>query len=225
MQKVLKTPAVRKQRQRSILAAACLASVVGSTSAAGNDCGCAAGRGPIYSTLDAFAGGIEKLLGLTKPRGGACDEMICDGGCDAMPMHELMQMPADHPMPGYVGAPPMYVPQQEMHSDVEVSPMADPRPMMRPTPAPSAPMRMSPHRMSPMNAPEQQTQEPFQIREMKKGPTGSGVMPSDTQNDRSIFDAADDPFRDDSARIKRSLPAPTGPASYRSSLRRVPSSR
>ena len=49
------------------------------------------GPGPVYRTLDAFAGGIERLLGLDK-HPAHCDRSGCDDACDAALLHE-MQMP------------------------------------------------------------------------------------------------------------------------------------
>lgn len=58
-----------------------------------NSCGCDRKNNCVYKALDAVAGGIEKLFGLDKCGKSDCDTMLCDDGCDAMLMEELM-MPA-----------------------------------------------------------------------------------------------------------------------------------
>ena len=77
-------------------------------------------HGPIYKTLDAVAGGIEKVFGLDKRHHRGCDAGSCDNGCDAAAMHELMTprphgsthgshpMHGSHPTRGWGGlhAPP-----------------------------------------------------------------------------------------------------------------------
>lgn len=47
------------------------------------------GPGPIYRTLDAVAGGIERLFGLKK-RSHACDAFGCDDACDAATPHSML---------------------------------------------------------------------------------------------------------------------------------------
>ena len=225
MQSLAKSSGDRKRRNRSQLAAACLTVWVGSTSstaAIAEDCHCHAGHGPIYRTLDAFAGGIEKLLRLDQPARGACDEFACDGGCDALSMQDVMQMPMEHQPFTHGDAGPMYM--EDPGLPAVPQPMMEPQPMMQRS-APPASMQMSPHRMTPMSESSQPNQMPMQIREQQGGPTGSGVMPSDQEQRDSIFDSLQDPFRDDSARIHRSQPVPSRPASYRTSLRRTHNSR
>ena len=87
----------------------------------------------IFKTLDAVAGGIEKVMGFDKCSvgGGGCDAS-CDDGCDAALMNDLMM-----PMP------PAYTPHTTSPHAYSVSPgpapmMAAPR-TVHPAPIVSAP--------------------------------------------------------------------------------------
>ncbi|MFK8112911.1 MAG: hypothetical protein AB8B91_11945 [Rubripirellula sp.] len=54
------------------------------------DCSCKKKPNLVYKALDSVAGGIEKLFGLDKCGKSDCDNIVCDDGCDAMMMEELM---------------------------------------------------------------------------------------------------------------------------------------
>ncbi|TWU26918.1 hypothetical protein Pla52o_07740 [Novipirellula galeiformis] len=120
--------------------------------------GCPPKHGPIYRSLDAFAGGIEKMLGLDKCRtAGGCDDLGCDGGCDAAPSDTFLygEHPIDAPYPSdeheSYGAPlPMSaaeigeprMPPQRMSEPRIItphSPMQMSEPMIRSTPPESRP--------------------------------------------------------------------------------------
>jgi hypothetical protein len=58
----------------------------------GTDPSLAAGHGPLYRTLDAIAGGIEKVIDVAAGAGkqsSGCDDAVCDDGCDPMMLNEL----------------------------------------------------------------------------------------------------------------------------------------
>ena len=86
--------------------------------------------GPIYKTLDAFAGGIEKLLQLDGSSGSAA----CDDACDAAMVRELSQ-PAfpPAPLPPQPGAAPQRHRRVIPHGEL---------------PAPASPQHAEPMRMS-----------------------------------------------------------------------------
>jgi hypothetical protein len=102
--------------------------------------------GPIFKTLDAFAGGIElvlenTVLGHSKSKSG-CDAQVCDDGCDAILLHEL-SMPQGSKLAvpeAYQTLPP---PPSPMHSTppqsltpmIEVEPTFD-RPTRKTLPQP-----------------------------------------------------------------------------------------
>ncbi|MGV3486670.1 MAG: hypothetical protein ACO1RT_19790 [Planctomycetaceae bacterium] len=59
-------------------------------------------HGPIYRTLDALAGGIEKVIDVAaavKQRGSSSAGPLCDDACDAMMMDELTALPPYDVMP------------------------------------------------------------------------------------------------------------------------------
>ncbi len=119
-------------------------------------------HGPIYRTLDALAGGIEKVLGLSATqRASWCDQESCDDGCDAITAMQLeMPLPPIH-RPANPPMPP---------SDFRVTP-----PSMVPTPPPmmpqaadddwldgfSPPIEGTPMRPQPSPVPMPQTVNPY----------------------------------------------------------------
>ncbi len=122
-----------QSRKRSVLFAILIASG-GTLMLAGQPCSAGDhGHGPIYRTLDALAGGIEKVIDVAacaKQGMGGCDAPNCDDGCDAMTLESFNSM-SDGSMP--------------MASEMEVVPM----PPSRPTaPHPMTPYQVSPPHMS-----------------------------------------------------------------------------
>ncbi|TWT52861.1 hypothetical protein Pla22_04890 [Rubripirellula amarantea] len=83
-------------------------------------CGTPSKHNPIYRSLDAVAGGIEKLFGLDKRHKG-CDESYCD----AMMMGEVM-MPM--PQSGTIYASPTPAPSPIHHGHSHAAPMSPPLP-------------------------------------------------------------------------------------------------
>lgn len=163
------------------------------------DWGKPAGHGPIYKTLDAFAGGIEKLFRLG-PKGNACDA-ACDDACDAAMIDELSQpaWPLTMSQPGQPGSEPA-------------------RPRASTSPAPSAardPLRMSSPKIQPLS------QNDIPERRFERSPRGYRPAPqrsrgSESPSDRrrvpaagsdasegAPADALSDPFVDDSVRLQR----------------------
>jgi len=131
-------------------------------------------QGPIFRTLDAFAGGIERVLEKTVLSNGkgkpGCDSQSCDDGCDAITLHQL-----DMHRGGQIVIPEVYQP----------SPTA--KPLMPPMPpAPD-------HSVPPMIAVEptfdrpvrktlpQPTPESTQLRPPKADPLAMPRVPVDTQ--------------------------------------------
>ena len=240
-----------KRRRRMMLTAACLATLIvpaANVTADSPQCGCSdgceGGHGPIYKALDTVAGGIEKLLFLGLKHRSSCDEMACDGGCDAMSMSEMM-MYEDSSIPSHM-APPVRMspmtshPPMPQHSHPQ--PMSSQHMSAPPTiqhsdpalPPTAAPLRMSKPQMT--SIPEQTPSIPRPMPRPMPLPlrdddaTGSGVMPLDRSEGDSLFDSLQDPFRDDAAqlnapRIDREGSTKTLPASYRTSSRRVIKSR
>ena len=126
---------------------------------------CSAGHpahGPIYRTLDALAGGIEKAIsvaGRTATMGGACDSTSCDDGCDAMTLNDL-DAGSDYAMP--------------IHGDARMSEPTVAPPIEQPTPPagshrPNSTPRLKPQPLldsepMPMREP-MEIQEPRPVRE------------------------------------------------------------
>ena len=101
----------------------------------------------VYKTLDAFAGSIEKVLGLDKCKSSGCDSGACDGGgcdgCDAVMMEELM-MPS----------PPVHSP--DIHPQPRLIPRGTPVPAPHVVPAPihePLPRSVPAPRMAPRSVP------------------------------------------------------------------------
>lgn len=101
--------------------------------------------GPIFKTLDAFAGGIElvlekTVLGHSKPK-RVCDSQSCDDGCDAVMLHELnlprgSKVAVPEAYPSDPPEPPMHsMPADSAPPMVQIEPMFD-RPSRKPLPQP-----------------------------------------------------------------------------------------
>lgn len=208
------------------------------------DCGCDGGarmacppkHGPIYRSLDAFAGGIEKLLGLDKCRTGGCDTLSCDSAMGTMmPFegHEISVVPYASGSHGFGGETEIYEESVEMASPrMPQTRMSQPRMM-----APRMPMQMS----EPIIRSTPSPREPRDVRagslptepRSRSGESiGSGVMPQSRAVPRaiptprpdvprqqpkntpaapkeeggSLFDSLSDPFSEDEVRVKRFTP-------------------
>lgn len=96
--------------------------------------------GPIFKTLDAFAGGIELVLEKTvlkntrKKHG--CDSQSCDDGCDTIMLHELSMPPGSK-----VAVPEAYQPQPAAESRLEKVPPESVPPMIEVEPTFDRPVR------------------------------------------------------------------------------------
>lgn len=124
-------------------------------------------NGPLFKTLDAFAGGIEHVLEKTVLRHGkgkqGCDSQSCDDGCDAIMLHQL-EMHRDYStaVPEAYATPPMMEPTAPMPTvppmiDVEPTfdrqqPTTTPQPANEPFPLPVPKMTVPPLSKSPSAA-------------------------------------------------------------------------
>jgi hypothetical protein len=175
--------------------------------------------GPIFKTLDTFAGGIELVLEKTvlkcsKGKPG-CDSPSCDDGCDALTLHQFdMQQDSQVVVPkAFQPLPP---PSEPMHSlpmhslpteplPTEPLPTESLPPMMEVEPTFDRPIRKS----LPEPKPELE-QTPVQNRaQQPELSTDDGWIDSfapstpirkatpQRRNDSSAEDALPDPFQDD----------------------------
>lgn len=211
------------------------------------DCGCSAGLGKrnlLYRTLDTFAGGVEKALGLDKCRsccGAArCDDGCgCDDGCDAATDDLWVPMPpelsSDHshapPVPFESGPGPI----------LDFTPPTGPNQWHQPgpsmAPAPRTQMRLTEPRLGPrtdsgqhlgkgiLDAQESDSVEPpVRMPEpdpgFKRRTIPGPAVPApkvDPEEEDSLFDALPDPFGDDDVRIRRFQPV--RPSNYENEYR------
>lgn len=187
----------------------------------------------LYRALDAFAGGIEKLLCLDRCH-GSCNDALCDDSCDAAMVEELMlpMPPAEiHHHSHHESSsmeplqPPIYSGETQ---DVQITPSG-------PTPWKSAEQEVGqPHRS------EMRMTEP-QIESLGSGQHSGGGAPMDQEvvpqpvdvlepdmdiqrrpdpqlqprtEPGSLFDTLSDPFRDDQTRTRTRTYQPVRPSSY-----------
>ncbi|TWU37721.1 hypothetical protein Q31b_45100 [Novipirellula aureliae] len=178
---------------------------------------------PIFRTLDALAGGIEKVLGLDKCKSS---HVGCDSGCDASPYYEsMMAIPNPVPMMSNsqsfdshssqsVPPPPVVTPHQtsprpsyESRPSYPSSPSNVP---MQSAPMQSAPMQSAPR--TPMHMSEPRIQTPVPNQRQENGDSGGG----------SLFDSLSDPFSDEARRPQTQTIRPTAfNASKQTSSRRT----
>ena len=210
------------------------------------DCGvpaCPPKRGPIYRTLDAFAGGIEKILGLDKCHSGGCDDLGCDYGCGMeayAPMgHDIGSGSIMHAAPLPMTAPRIPAPIHHSQMAPRVSAPRSVAPQVSAPPATMprtvAPRSVAPRSTSPRSSLEM-TQPRIRSTNPRMAPRGEARRPApiprpeppvDTRpepksNGGSLFDALEDPFGDD-ARVRRYQPV--RPSSYQREVKRSSYSR
>ncbi|EMI18273.1 secreted protein [Rhodopirellula maiorica SM1] len=199
------------------------------------DCGCSGDmvqacppkHGPIFRSLDAFAGGIEKLLGLDKCRTGGCDAMACDSAMGHMmpyEEHEIHVVPYASEDQHYGGPVEIYGENVEQSAPRMATPRT-PQPRIM---APRVPMHMSEPIIRSSPAPRQSMPPRTQAGQS----IGSGVAPQSRVVPRtiptprpdvprqppentpaapkkdggSLFDSLSDPFSEDEVRVKRFTP-------------------
>ena len=108
--------------------------------------------GPIFKTLDAFAGGIELVLEKTVLRHGkgkhGCDSISCDDGCDAITLHELEMYRDDHK-----AVPEAYHPSPNTDELVPASPDNSMPPMIEVEPTFDRPVRKTLPQPTPESTP------------------------------------------------------------------------
>ncbi|TWU37223.1 hypothetical protein [Novipirellula artificiosorum] len=189
---------------------------------------------PIYKTLDAFAGGIEKLLRLDQcpPPRGCCDESVCDGACDsAFPGDRMMAMPEPmwaQPMPSGTiyneSTPPAPVLSQPMESAPAYSAPRVTSPAVRSIESSPQPARQTTPR-SPMHMTEPRIQSaPLQMVPMERAAprTAPRVQPGPKREGGSLFDALSDPSSDGAQTWR---PSPVRPSGYTAPSRPASSRR
>ncbi len=146
-----------------------------------DSCGSGAPSGPIFQTLDAVAGGIERFLGLDQC-GSGCDS-ACDA-CDYGMVDELMITPAPqhhHSEPALPNVPPESYSQPAQPYTQPAQPYSQPA---QPYSQPAQPYSQPEHAM-PVPEPEMRPLPPVQ---------------NDQQDDGSLFDTLNNPFSDDEVR-------------------------
>ncbi|TWT83674.1 hypothetical protein CA13_51410 [Planctomycetes bacterium CA13] len=197
---------------------------------------CPPKHNPLYRTLDAFAGGIEKLFGLDKcpPAKGFCDESLCDGACDSAPIDiGMMSIPEpmmlDTPGPLYYEpipnsramppAPVLTAPPAPMSSTPLYSaPRSSPRSSTPQTSMPRSPMHMTAPRIQ--TAPVIPVQpEPTVQPKPRPEPNirSQPRIPEPQPKSDSLFDALNDPFTDGVNNQRRQS---VRPSAYTSSSRK-----
>jgi hypothetical protein len=173
----------------------------------GASIGFAAGHGPIYRTLDAIAGGIEKVIDVATSTGknaSDCDEAVCDDGCDPMMLTELdssMEMP-EASAPSHAPLPPAMPVQPAPHYDaaplqsmpIEAAPMES----YPAHPAPASPLR------SPQTAPP--------IKSAKPAPAPKATQPVKPAEDDWLDSFSPEPPAS-APQTRRGLPTPPPAAS------------
>lgn len=169
--------------------------------------------GPIFKTLDALAGGIEKLTGLDQCPSSGCDSGCgcdagpsgCDDACDAAMIQEL-SAPVYVPAPSYSPTPAQpAIPQTVTPHYSDPVPHTEPRMPTVPPESYSAPSDANTTRpyvdqpLMPVPAEDPVAPEPEPTED--PAPTQPDATPPAPDSDRSIFDSLDDPFGDDEVRV------------------------
>lgn len=197
------------------------------TSASGLSTGqCFAGghsHGPIYKTLDALAGGIEKVIDATASLGrkssSKCDGPSCDDGCDAMTLAEFetnyrvneVEVPMPPMVPDYPLGPVQSVPMPPSMPMVvampKSTPLSDPMPVPMPAPRVNKPMPKpvpmpAPAPTKPSRSPDDEWFDSFSPEPVSPN-TGDGKTPIRTngrpalRNPVDTYDSLPNPFEDD----------------------------
>ena len=185
-------------------------------------------NGPIYKTLDAVAGGIEKVFGLDKRHQRDCDARSCDDGCDAAMMQDLSMpvsrngvMHAPHRLhsPGILRSPhslqpptfqtPGSLPAPEQRESYQRPAQRNPSSSAQPKTqvSPSAPkLHMTKPRIS------DSPQNDYRREAVPSTPRGHAVpeqpipqqlipTPEPDAAEDSIFDSLSNPFDDDTVYV------------------------
>lgn len=141
-------------------------------------------QGPIFKTLDAFAGGIELVLEKTVLSSGkgkrGCDSQSCDDGCDAITLHQLdmhrggqMAVPKTHyPSPTVKPSMPS-VSDPSLPRMIEVEPTFD-RPVRKTLPQPA-------QESTPLEVPKMPPPPLAKTQSPKAAPPALPQVPVDTQ--------------------------------------------
>jgi len=152
-----KTSKAESRDRKRRLAVAVITAIAGFASLPTPNCDAGhPSHGPIYRTLDALAGGIEKVIdvaGKASARGRSCDPAFGDDGCDAMTLYEL-EAASGHATPIYddssmQGSP--YASQVESGPDSQISEPTTAPPLAQPRAQPRA-QTTSPARKNPANS-------------------------------------------------------------------------
>lgn len=193
-------------------------------------CPCQCACGPkkpncLTKALDALASGVDKLL--HKDRCG-CDESVCDDGCDAAMIQDLMSVPASqghhHHHSNQVTMPPVY---SGPTKDVQITPMGPSQWKGAGQPSldqPQTKLRMSePHLDDSIGSGQHlgrsaepipgEVPPPVRIAPLGDLPEQPVPEPQPEAERGSIFDSLSDPFRDDQTSRTR-IYRPVRPSSY-----------
>jgi hypothetical protein len=188
------------------------------TATTGCSCDCSSGKKKhncVYKALDAFAGGIEKLLRLDQCD-SRCDESVCDDGCDAAMIDELMlPMPptSNHHVKPFV--PPAYSGPTQ---DVQVTPTGPSQWQGAGQPMIDQPLMESQdagqHLGSGAIAEPEDTvvPPPVRVQELDMDIRRRPVPQGENTERGSLFDTLSDPFLDDQTRTRAYQPV--RPSSY-----------
>ena len=180
----------------------------------------------VYKALDAFAGGVEKLLGLDKC---GCDEKLCDDACDAAAIDFTIRDPAPvhrhhHPHSAPAHAGPIHT--APAHAAPAHAAPAHTAPVVEPYSGPTRDIQLTPTgpsqwedagrpiRQTPRLAPSQGSGQhlgadpitrpdvvvPPPVRLQEQNSRFPEVDP--TMDRESLFDTMSDPFQDDQTRTR-----------------------
>ena len=202
--------------------------------------GCRKLNNPILKTLDAVAGGIERILGLDRCNPSACAvgcDSGCDDACDAAFASELMT-PLPYSPPVALPYSPSIQPAPSLPTFpvvppiVHDAPMVSQPPMAHDAPAMSQPRVVMPHAtesyapslgdvMAPRAPTPMPTPAPAAPPERtipSTPPSGSELPKAPKPEGGNIFDTLDDPFGDDEVRLRKPYRG-VRPTSHESSAR------
>ncbi len=196
------------------------------TATSGCTCDCSRGKKKhncVYNALDAFAGGIEKLLRLDQCDSG-CDESVCDDSCDAAMFDELPMPPTDiHHYPNHVHSAPIVKPfvppaYSGPTQDVQITPTGPSQWQGAGQPMLDPPMELQDSGQhlgggAIVESEEMVEPPPVRVQEPDMEIRRQLVPQPEPKTERgSLFDTLSDPFRDDQTRTRAYQPV--RPSSY-----------
>ena len=150
----------------------------------------------LYKSLDALAGGIEKVLGLDKSRASSCDD-----ACDAVSMHELMMPMA--PMQMHSPSTTHVHPHASTYNSTPYMPAPNQVPQRQYVPAPPASVPGIVEAPVEIRQTEPKVLPPVNNMIPQPVPEPQPMPKAEPKPGGSLFDALDDPFSDDEVRNYR----------------------